>query len=48
MTFKLGINLVKSFTPRYKIEADTGIKGSYSARIRIWGLRSSEKQFNSF
>jgi len=43
MTFKLGINLVICFTPRYKIEADTGFKGSYSARIRIWGFSFSEK-----
>ena len=48
MTFKLGINLVKYFTPRYKIEADTGIKSSYSAKIKIWGLNFSEKQFKNF
>jgi len=37
MTFKFGINLVKCFTPSYKIDTGTGIKSSYSAKIPIWG-----------
>ena len=44
MAFKLGINLVKCFTLRYKIEADTGIKSSCSAKIKILGLNFSEKK----
>jgi hypothetical protein len=37
MVFKLDINLVKCFTLRYKIEAVTGIRSSYRAKIKIWG-----------
>jgi phenylalanyl-tRNA synthetase beta subunit len=48
MIFKLGVDLVKCCTLRYKIEADTIIKSSYTAEIQIWVLNFSEKKIKNF